>query len=204
MAYNQQPAFVVGTSNRPHRQSRVAARLRAESIAFEWWVNPPDLDDPERGCFDAHVSLAAYSLRRGLSSILVFEDDAVLEPGFAGVFSAAREQIPGDWLTVHFCPNTHRPLKRYSDNLFVAEEVLCTACIAYNLPALESFVGFSRWKHSDLDLPIDMVLSGLQHTGRCFVAYPLVCSQEPGHSSIIGKPVDYSFIKERYAVNVKG
>jgi glycosyl transferase, family 25 len=54
------------------------------------------------GCLLSHVAVASEARDSGAQSVLIFEDDAVLDPEFKEKFSRFFKEVPDDWDMLHF------------------------------------------------------------------------------------------------------
>jgi GR25 family glycosyltransferase involved in LPS biosynthesis len=54
------------------------------------------------GCLRSHLEIIKEARRLGWPSVLIFEDDAALDPELSEKFSSYFQQVPADWEMLHF------------------------------------------------------------------------------------------------------
>jgi GR25 family glycosyltransferase involved in LPS biosynthesis len=195
--------YCINLINRTDRYNAVIERFKKQGIdPIFWQVMPHNI--PEIGCFQSHTAIIKHAQIVGKKIITVFEDDVVfLITNVKGMVNEIMNQLPNNWEILYLCANTHLKLKQFSDNLFVADTVYNTAAIVYNLVSI--YGKYECFKHAhDIPMPYDKwIAETVQPYKKCFVAYPLICTQEAGYSDIAKGNTDYLFIEERYKKFVK-
>lgn len=62
------------------------------------WIH----SDGAYGCLLSHVEVVREAQRSNAQSVLIFEDDTVLDPGFQSKFASFSKEVPDDWDMLYF------------------------------------------------------------------------------------------------------
>src|SRR5215216_4528857 len=54
------------------------------------------------GCLLSHVEVVREAQRSNVPSVLIFEDDTVLDPEFQSKFASFSQEVPDDWHMLYF------------------------------------------------------------------------------------------------------
>jgi hypothetical protein len=84
------------------------------------------------GCYKSHLNILEYCLNNGISSYIVFEDDAQFKHDFEDKYSTFMKEVPSDWQQIYLGGDlqhwqTHPPIK-VSDNVYRPYNVNRTHC----------------------------------------------------------------------------
>jgi len=71
---------VLTLKNRPDRQEQVSAILNQHKIPYEFMKNDLHETSPVLGCFQSHIKAIKYAKEKGFRSILICEDDIIINP----------------------------------------------------------------------------------------------------------------------------
>lgn len=71
-------ALCISLKNRQDRREILKKEFRESRLLIEFIIVEPDLENPERGCFDSHIKCARLAIKRGYRNVLILEDDATL------------------------------------------------------------------------------------------------------------------------------
>jgi len=132
------------------------------------------------GCRMSH--LAVLSEGKGLFG--VFEDDVVFmnQPYY---IDEAMSQLPKDWDCLYLGGNPQEEQSLYSENLFIANNVLCTHAIIWNKRkgGAVNYILHNQGKIRKID---EYLAKIIQPQFNCFLIWPLVCIQSDSPSNVAG------------------
>lgn len=174
------------------RQQRIKQDFREYGIDFNWWSGIIN-SDGKKGIYDTFRYLFRYSLEKKYSRLLIFEDDCqfLLPPQ---EFNETMEEIVRqaqmlDWMQIKLGSVLLRPASHLvTPNLFETFGSYGLHAVAYTREFMEKALTLPE------ELPVDMAWSKhIESEGRCYHAWPLLCSQYAGMSSIEGKEVNWDF-----------
>ena len=157
--------------------------------------------DGALGCFLTYQHIFDSCLKSGYKNILVFEDDIkIVRDDFPYRITAAINNLPPDYHTLHLGPNTHKKLN-WHQSPFTLQMNQCrsTHAQAYSKDAMKQISSYP-WTGTPID---EMIEDNLQPQGKCFCTYPLLATQRNGHSDIDKKFVNMHYIQERFIQNTK-
>ncbi len=103
----------INLDRRPERWQRMQKEFTRHGIQFVQRFPAIDGDVVEKpahwthtagayGCLLSHLAVVSEARDSGAESVLIFEDDAVLDPGFEEKFSRFIKEVPGDWDMLYF------------------------------------------------------------------------------------------------------
>lgn len=73
-------ALCISLRERQDRRDLFEEQFADSGLQVEYLLVERDGEDPQRGCYDSHLRCADLALERGYRRVLIFEDDATLEP----------------------------------------------------------------------------------------------------------------------------
>ena len=149
-----------------------------------------------KGCTQSHLKVL-----EGITEFpsVVFEDDCLMLASWDKV-EEIMKQLPDNWDMFYLGANLNEKLERYSDNLYRIKNAWCTHAIIYNSQRAIDHILNNRDGMRKIDVfLIDNILPNYE----CFISYPLLATQRPGHSDIINKYTDYNLISKNYHKFVK-
>lgn len=187
---------VLNLKHRADRLFEVEKEMSKYNISFEL-VEATYNQDGRVGIYESIKSLFKYSIQENYENILIFEDDVkILRKDFNELMDLCVEQLPEDWKIFHLGANLPDKNKviQYSDNLLLVKRALALHAVAFSLDAMKSILSLPY------QLPIDVTIANWIHPGGgCFCSYPLLATQRPGKSDIMGFSIDYkSLIEDNY------
>lgn len=143
------------------------------------------------GCIESHrkclIEAAKYY------EFLVVEDDVKII-GDLKQFNRAYDQLPEDYDCLYLGATLTRDLEKYSKNLFQLKGGLTTHAILYN-----NQNGVVDYIIENIRGPfIDEFMFEVQELFNCYIAYPMIATQDEGYSDIVNRVVDYKVITETY------
>jgi GR25 family glycosyltransferase involved in LPS biosynthesis len=185
--------------NLKHRRDRlfeVEKEMNKYKIPFEL-VEAIYHQDGRVGIYESIKSLFRHSIKENQKNILIFEDDVkILREDFNELMELCVEQLPEDWRIFHLGANLPDKTKviQYSENLLQVKRALALHAVAFSSDTMKSILTLPY------QVPIDITIANWIHSGGgCFCSYPLLATQKPGKSDILGFPIDYkSLIEDNY------
>lgn len=143
------------------------------------------------GCLLSHMSVLQEASNTGLKSIMVFEDDFLLNDDFNEKFQKLFTLVPDDWDTLHVGGNnvstTKHPKIAVAEGVFRTKGTITTHAIAYRNTSYERLIGMISAKNK----PVDCIIADFQaqyDTSYAFI--PSIVKQRPSHSDILGRFAD--------------
>ena len=124
------------------------------------------------GCLLSHVAVVQQARELGHESVLIFEDDAVLDPEFAIKFASFVEQVPSDWDMLYFgALHNDEPLKvsgNVPQNVFRISKANSTFAYALKHTVFDAFLELNaRAEHV-----LDVNAYALQQRFNCYCFLP--------------------------------
>jgi GR25 family glycosyltransferase involved in LPS biosynthesis len=120
------------------------------------------------GCLLSHVAVVQQARELGHESVLIFEDDAVLDPEFEIKFASFMEQVPSDWDMLYFgALHTDEPVK-FRENVFRISKANSTFAYALKHTVFEAFLELNRAAEHVLDVNA----YALQQRFNCYCFLP--------------------------------
>lgn len=120
------------------------------------------------GCLLSHVAVVQQARERGQESVLIFEDDAVLDPEFEIKFASFMDQTPSDWDMLYFgALHNDEPVK-VSDHVFRISKANSTFAYALKHTVFDAFLELNgRAEHV-----LDVNAYALQQRFNCYSFLP--------------------------------
>ena len=134
----------------------------------------------------SQIEMVKHAWERGLRSALLPEDDVFFDPALNSVFSAAIEELPGDWDMLYLGGTHQRMPVRFSPHVARLQETFTTHAYAVNGPAFEKILYRLRLGH-EAGLVADNILQWFQPHLRAFIIQPECAFQCTAFSSDIRK-----------------
>jgi hypothetical protein len=156
------------------------------------------------GCILSHIAIITEAKSLGLNNVLVFEDDAY---PLTSVNTYYLDLITKDfrnndsWDLFYLGYNSHKPLNLIEGcrNLLEIHNCYSTHAIAYSKNIFDYIIE-SKDKIKILDVWLS---EDMQKNRNVIGTYPILFSQSPGYSDIVGKKVNYDFIYKRFLENTQ-
>lgn len=152
----------INLDRRPDRWERMRARFAQNHI--EQVVRFPALDGRScdipatwndfpgaYGCLLSHLKVVEQARDEARSSVLIFEDDAVLAPEFSIRFDEYIKQVPADWDMILFGGLHGEPPASVSPNISRVSHTLSTYAYALNDTIYDGFIDLNGRALSLLD-----------------------------------------------------
>ena len=181
-------SFVINLDSRPDRMKE----FRKNSFPFYFErVSATPMAEGWRGCAKSHLQiLMGQFIHDREFPFIIFEDDCkMIQPW--SLVEEAMSQLPSNWDALWLGGTLDAPLKRYSENLFIARKIYCTQAIIYNSKSIVNFI-LENYRLSS-HLPIDVFYyREVLPKFNCFLTYPMTTIQYGGVSDIMGREQDES------------
>lgn len=134
------------------------------------------------GCFQSHLRLWRDAIARGVRSVLVFEDDALLCDDFDAAAAQFAYSTPGDWDMVYFGGQHNRPPRPINAHVVQCEGVLRTHAYGVCGELLRTLPGLL----ADSNTHVDVRLSELHAYWHVYAPTRWLVGQCGGTSDVLG------------------
>jgi glycosyl transferase, family 25 len=193
----------INLDSRPDRWERITARFVEHGInrviRFPA-VDGKTLDIPAfwhstpgaYGCLRSHLAVIERMREEGKTSVLIFEDDAVLAPEFSLKFAGYVKQLPDDWDMLFFGGLHGEPLTRVADNVMRVTHSLSTYAYALKHTIYDKFIEVNR---EALAL-LDQNTRALQKQFNCYCFMPHLAWVEEDFSDVTEERTNLWWLKE--------
>jgi glycosyl transferase, family 25 len=152
------------------------------------WIHTPGA----YGCLDSHVRVVREARDAGVSSVLIFEDDAVFDPQFKEKFAAFVQELPSDW-DMLFLGALHKdePV-RVSEHISRITKANSTFAYAIRNTVFDAFIELnSRAEHV-----LDMNSYVLQQRFNCYCFMPNLAWVEAEYSDVQGRFENHWYLEK--------
>lgn len=175
------------------------SELKAHGIPYEIYPAYKH-ENGAFGCFYTYKSIFSHCIDNNIDNVLIFEDDIKIIGDINFFMAGSMENLPTDYHTLHFGPNTHQPIQWAFKPFFLTmHQCRSTHAQAYSIEAMRQIV-----KYEWTGIPIDqMVEEKLQPQGKCYCTYPLLVTQRNGYSDIDKQDVNMYYIEDRFHQHTK-
>ena len=205
-----QRVFIINLDSRPDRWENITRAMAFANITnyerFSAIVGSPD--DPRLaplkktvgpknyvesagGCLLSHIAVSNIAWSRGLSRILVLEDDCVFHKDINQLLPTALQQVPQDWLMLYFSANHIDKPERYSTNVLHVKKAVSAHAYGIVAEGIQSVVNNAV----NVGAEIDVFFHTLQATGRVYQITPNLIGQASGFSDIQKSNVNYGHLR---------
>jgi len=132
------------------------------------------------GCLRSHVEVVREAQRSNASSVLIFEDDTVLDPEFQSKFARFSNEVPDDWDMLYFgALHKDEPVK-ISEHVGRITKANSTYAYALKNTVFDAFIELnSRAEHV-----LDMNSYLLQERFNCYCFMPNLAWVEAEYSDV--------------------
>lgn len=132
------------------------------------------------GCLRSHLAVVEQAREQARHSVLIFEDDAVLDPQFNLKFAEYINQLPDDWDMVFFGGIHGQPLDKISRNVMRVTHSLSTYAYALKHTIYDGFIDLNRKALTVLDENT----RALQKQFNCYCFMPHLAWVEEDYSDV--------------------
>ena len=121
------------------------------------------------GCLRSHLDVIEKARKLGWQNVLIFEDDAALDPRFSDNFKAYFPQLPPNWDMLHFGANHMAAPIEISRNVLRITSANSTFAYALNRSAFDSFIELNSRARTAVDLNNRTLQT--EHACYCFTPH---------------------------------
>ncbi|MCI0558612.1 MAG: glycosyltransferase family 25 protein, partial [Nitrososphaera sp.] len=144
------------------------------------------------GCLRSHLAVVEQAREDAQKSVLIFEDDAVLDPQFNTRFAASIKQLPDDWDMVLFGGIHGKSAARTSSNIMRVTHSLSTYAYAMKHTIYDGFIELNRQALTVLDENT----RALQKRFNCYCFMPHLAWVEEGYSDVREEKINLWWLSE--------
>ena len=132
------------------------------------------------GCLLSHVQVVQEARELGHESVLIFEDDAVLDPEFTTKFATFIEELPSDWDLLYFGALHKDEPAPVSDHVYRITKGNSTYAYALRSTVFDAFVELNR----RADHVLDVNAYRLQERFNCYCFMPNLAWVQSEYSDV--------------------
>lgn len=132
------------------------------------------------GCWDSHRRLFTQVKNDNLDMVLVLEDDIEVCENFNDKLKTVMEELPEDWDLLYLGGWNVGEIEKYSESLNWAKKVFTTHAFIVRskfYDILLDQINSRKWK-------VDVLISEVLPSGKCFICEPTLAWQREGFSDI--------------------
>ena len=170
----------INLDRRPERWREMCAKFercgiqnvqRFAAVDGEQAIVPTDWLDSAGayGCLRSHLDVIEEARKLGWPNVLIFEDDAALDPQLADNFKRYFAQVPSDWSILHFGANHMAAPIEVSKNVLRITSANSTFAYALNRSVFESFIEVNSRARTAVDLNNRTLQT--EHACYCFTPH---------------------------------
>lgn len=152
------------------------------------------------GCLRSHLDVIEKARELGWPSVLIFEDDAALDPQLREKFSAYFPQVPADWDMLHFGANHMAAPIEVSENVVRIRSANSTFAYALNHTVFDSFIELN----SKAFTAVDLNNRTLQTEHACYCFTPHLAWVEDFDSDVQVRQKYHWYLKESLVLHGTG
>jgi GR25 family glycosyltransferase involved in LPS biosynthesis len=144
------------------------------------------------GCLLSHLQVVREARRLGVASVLIFEDDVVLDDDFERKFNACLGELPPDWDMLFFgALHKDEPIK-VSRNIARITQANSTYACALKATVFDDFIELNS--NTDEVLDNNSLILQRRYNSYCFM--PHLAWVEADHSDAQRRWVDHWYLRE--------
>jgi hypothetical protein len=151
------------------------------------------------GCLLSHRAVLDDAINRGLSSLLVLEDDAYPVPDFARLAGQFLQNVPSDWDGLMFGAEHLLPPREISPGVVRCIASNRSHAYAVRGPFMKILSTF--WKNTTND-HCDLVISSLMKHFKLYAPDPLLIGQDAGESDVTGRNERLRFLSAEHSEKI--
>lgn len=144
---------------------RFAAVDGSQAVIPSNWSDSPGA----YGCLRSHLEIIEQAQRLGWPNVLIFEDDAALDPELHEKFASYFAQVPEDWEMLHFGANHMAAPVPVSPNVVRITSANSTFAYALNCAVFDSFIELNTRALTAVDLNNRTLQT--EHACYCFMPH---------------------------------
>lgn len=203
--------FCINLDRRPERWEQMRAKFascgiegvrRFAAIDGQQVIVPANWSDSPGayGCLRSHLEIIEEARRLGVSNVLIFEDDAALDPQVQQKFETYFQQVPSDWNMLHFGANHMAAPLPVSENVVRITSANSTFAYALNHTVFDSFIELNRKALTAVDLNNRT----LQTDHACYCFTPHLAWVEDVSSDVQVRQKYHWYLKESLVLHGSG
>ncbi|MGH8468833.1 MAG: glycosyltransferase family 25 protein [Gammaproteobacteria bacterium] len=144
------------------------------------------------GCLCSHLAVVEQAREDAQQSVLIFEDDTMLDPQFNTRFAEYIKQVPEDWDMVFFGGIHGKSPARMSRNVMRVTHSLSTYAYAMKHTIYDGFIELNRQALTVLDENT----RALQKRFNCYCFMPHLAWVEEGYSDVREERINLWWLSE--------
>ena len=152
------------------------------------------------GCLRSHLEIIEEARRRNWPSVLIFEDDAALDPDIHEKFSSYFQQVPADWEMLHFGANHMAAPVEVWANVVRITSANSTFAYALNAAVFDAFIELNTRALTAVDLNNRK----LQTEHACYCFMPHLAWVEDVRSDVQVRQKYHWYLKESLVLHGTG
>ena len=135
------------------------------------------------GCLLSHVNVIEEARARKAESVLIFEDDTILDPEFTPRFAAFAGEVPADWDMLYFGALHKDEPVRLSEHVYRITKANSTFAYALKRTVFDAFLELNR----RADQVLDVNTYELQERFNCYCFVPNLAWVQTEYSDVQNK-----------------
>lgn len=203
--------FCINLDRRPERWDQMRVKFaqrgirdvrRFAAVDGQQTVVPANWSDSPGayGCLRSHLEIIEEARRLGLPRVLIFEDDAALDPEIAKKFITFFQQVPEDWDMLHFGANHMAAPVPISENVVRIRSANSTFAYALNHSVYDAFIDLN----SKALTAVDLNNRTLQTEHQCYCFTPHLAWVEDVSSDVQVRQKYHWYLKESLVLHGSG
>lgn len=188
-------AFCINLYNRTDRWQQASKQFASEGLNVErfnaiqgnQFVTKYPARPGNCGCNLSHFLIIQSALIMGFKAILIFEDDALLTPGFMDKINTCLADLPEDWDMIMLGGSNAKKPVPVTENIYRVKKTFCTHAYIIRNTLFE--LSLERMK--PFDQPFDCVFTEFQKSHNVYITNPQLVGQIPGYSDIEERDMTY-------------
>ena len=152
------------------------------------------------GCLRSHLEIVQEARKLGWPSVLIFEDDAAIDPGLQKNFRSYFPQVPANWDMLHFGANHMSAPLEVSRNVVRITSANSTFAYALNRSVFDAFIELN----SKAMTAVDLNNRTLQTEHACYCFTPHLAWVEDVSSDVQVRHKYHWYLKESLVLHGSG
>lgn len=175
---------------------RFAAVDGQQAVVPANWLDSPGA----YGCLRSHLEVVKAARKLGWPSVLIFEDDAAIDPGLQENFRSYFPQVPSNWDMLHFGANHMSAPVEVAQNVVRITSANSTFAYALNRSVFDSFIDLN----SKAVTAVDLNNRTLQMEHACYCFKPHLAWVEDVSSDVQVRHKYHWYLKESLVLHGSG